>query len=47
MGLLKGGLNMVDTNSYFKSLKVSWVKRLLSSKTSNRKFIPRKYLDKF
>jgi hypothetical protein len=31
----KGWLNMVDINSYFKSLKVSWVKRLLSSKTSN------------
>ena len=43
----KGGLNMVDINSYFKSLKVSWVKRLLSSKTSNWKVIPRKYLDKF
>ena len=43
----KGGLNMVDINSYFKSLKVSWVKRLLSSKTSNWKVIPRKYFDKF
>ena len=42
-----GGLNMVDINSYFKSLKVSWVKRLLSSKTSNWKVIARKYLDKF
>ena len=38
---------MVDINRYFKSLKVSWVKRLLSSKTSNWKVIPRKYLDKF
>jgi hypothetical protein len=26
---------------------VSWVKRLLGSKTSNWKVIPRKYLDKF
>jgi hypothetical protein len=26
---------------------VSWVKRLLSPKTSNWKVIPRKYLDKF
>jgi hypothetical protein len=43
----RGGLNMVDINRYFKSLKVSWVKRLLSSKTSNWKVIPRKYLDKF
>jgi hypothetical protein len=43
----KGRLNMVDINSYFKSLKVSWVKRLLSSKTSNWKVIPRKYLDQF
>ena len=34
-----GGLNMVDINSYFKSLKVSRVKRLLSSKTSNWKVI--------
>jgi hypothetical protein len=38
---------MVDINTYFKSLKVSWVKRLLSSKTSNWKVIPRKYFDKF
>jgi hypothetical protein len=38
---------MVDINSYFKSLKVSWVKRLLSSETSNWKVLPRKYLDKF
>jgi uncharacterized protein YnzC (UPF0291/DUF896 family) len=38
---------MVDINSYFKSLKVSWVKRLLSSETSNWKVIRRKYLDKF
>jgi hypothetical protein len=29
------------------ALKVSWVKRLLSPKTSNWKVIPRKYLDKF
>jgi hypothetical protein len=45
----KGGeeVNMVDINSYFKSLKVSWVKRLLSSETSNWKVIPRKYLDVF
>ena len=42
-----GGVNMVDINSYFKSLKVSWVKRLLSSKISNWKVIARKYLDKF
>jgi hypothetical protein len=38
---------MVDINSYFKSLKVSWIKRLLSSETSNWKDIPRKYLNKF
>ena len=38
---------MVDMNSFFKSLKVSWVKRLLSSETSNWKVIPRKYLDNF
>ena len=38
---------MVDVNSYFKSLKVSWVKRLSSSETSNWNVIPRKYLDKF
>jgi hypothetical protein len=35
----KGGLNMVDINSYFKSLKVSWGKRL--------QVILRNYLDKF
>ena len=38
---------MVDMNSFFKSLKVSWVKRLLSSETSNWKVISRKYLDNF
>jgi hypothetical protein len=43
----KGGLNMVDINSYFKSLKVSWGKRLLSSEISNWKVILRNYLDKF
>jgi hypothetical protein len=43
----KGGLNMVDINTYFKSLKVSWIKRLPSSETSNWKVIPRKYLDTF
>ena len=49
IGIMKkrGRVNMVDINSYFKSLKVSWVKRLLSSETSNWKDIRRKYLDKF
>jgi hypothetical protein len=37
----------VSTSKYLKSLKVSWVERLLSSKTSNWKVIPRKYLHKF
>ena len=36
---------MVDINSYFKSFKVLWVKRLLCSETSNWKVIPVKYLD--
>jgi hypothetical protein len=43
----KGGLNMVDINSYFKSLKGSWGKRLQSSEISNWKVILRNYLDKF
>jgi hypothetical protein len=43
----KGGLKMIDTESYFISLKASWVSRLADSKFSNWKLIPLKYLNVF
>ena len=43
----KGGLKMIDIESYFISLKASWVSRLTDSKFSNWKLIPLKYLNVF
>ena len=43
----KGGLKMIDIESYFISLKASWVSRLADSKFSNWKLIPLKYLNVF
>ena len=43
----KGGLKMVDIESYFISLKASWISRLADSKFSNRKLIPLTYLNAF
>lgn len=43
----KGGLNMIDFDSYFQSLKASWVKRLINGKFANWKIIPAKYFRKF
>jgi hypothetical protein len=43
----KGGLKMIDIDSYFISLKVSWISRLNDSKFSNWKLIPLKYLNVF
>jgi hypothetical protein len=36
----KGGLKMIDIESYFIFLKASWVSRLADSKFSNWKLIP-------
>ena len=41
----KGGLKMIDIESYFISLKASWLSRLADSKFSNWKLIPLKYLN--
>ena len=41
----KGGLNMVDIDSYFKSLKTSWVSRLTNTSLTNWKIIPIKYFN--
>jgi hypothetical protein len=38
---------MIDIESYFISLKASWVSRLADSKFSNWKLIPLKYLNVF
>ena len=43
----KGGLKMIDIESYFISLKASLVSRLADSKFSNWKLIPLKYLNVF
>jgi hypothetical protein len=42
-----GGLKMIDIESYFISLKASWVSRLTDLKFSNWKLIPLKYLNVF
>jgi hypothetical protein len=39
----KGGLKMIDIESYFIFLKASWVSRLADSTFSNWKLIPLKY----
>jgi hypothetical protein len=41
----KGELKMINIESYFISLKASWVSRLADSKFSNWKLIPLKYLN--
>ena len=38
-----GGLKMIDIQSYFMSLKASWVSRLVSNQLVNWKVIPCKY----
>lgn len=41
----KGGLNMVDLNSYFSSIKSVWIKRILnSSPSANWSYIAKHYL---
>ena len=43
----KGGMKMIDIETYFISLKASWVSRLADSKFSNWKLIPLNYLNVF
>ena len=43
----KGGLKMIDLESYFISLKALLVSRLADSKFSNWKLLPLKYLNVF
>ena len=43
----RGGLDMVDIDSYFKSLNISWVSRLTNNSLANWKVIPMKYFNKF
>ena len=43
----KGGLIMVDIDSYFKSLKTSWVSRLTNNSLANWNVIPMEYFNKF
>lgn len=42
----KGGLNMIDINSYFKMLKIKWVLKLVQSTDENWSIIPKLYLNK-
>jgi hypothetical protein len=42
----KGGLDMVDIDSYFKSLKISWGSRLTNNSLANWNVIPMKYFNK-
>ena len=43
----KGGLNMIDIKSYFNTLKVKWVSRLINTTTEHWTLIPRIYFNKF
>ena len=43
----KGGLNMIDFDSYFKALKASWVPRLATPCIANWKIIPLKFYSYF
>ena len=44
--MANGGLKMIDIQSYFMSLKASWVSRLASNQLVNWKVIPCKYFAK-
>jgi len=43
---LKGGLNMIDIESYIISIKLKWVKSLISTQKANWKIIPSYMLQK-
>ena len=42
-----GGLNMIDIESYFASLRASWVSRFVSGYMDNWKLIPYTYFRQF
>jgi hypothetical protein len=42
-----GGLNMIDIESYFASLRASWVITFVSGEMDNLKLIPYKYFRQF
>jgi hypothetical protein len=42
-----GGLNMIDIESYFASLRASWVSRFVSGEMDNWKLTPYKYFIQF
>ena len=42
-----GGLNMIDIESYFASLRASWVSRFVIGEMDNWKLIPYKYFRQF
>ena len=44
---LNGGLNMIDIESFLRSIKLKWIKTLLHEDGSNWKIIPRKLLNQF
>ena len=46
-GYEKGGLNMIDFESYFKAIKASWVTKLMTPGIANWKIIPLKFFSYF
>jgi exonuclease III len=44
---LVGGLNMIDIESFIKSIKMKWVKTLLQKDNSNWKIIPEKLINQY
>ena len=43
----QGGLDMLDTASFFKSLKIKWIKKLLEKDDANWKILPNYFLKEF
>ena len=43
----EGGLDMLDTESFFRSLKIKWIKTLLNKEEANWKILPKYFLNVF
>ena len=43
----EGGLDMLDTESFFRSLKIKWIKTLLNKEEANWKILPNYFLNIF
>ena len=43
----QGGLNMVDVNTFIKSIKINWIKALMQKDEANWKIIPSYLLDQY